>query len=350
MQNFSLMSPKVSIVVPCWGVEKYLDKCVESLVNQTLKDIEIILVDDESPDRVPQMCDDWAKRDSRIKVIHKKNGGLGFARNSGLKAATGKYVTFCDSDDWLELETYETTYNKAVEKDLDICWFQCYRVKSDGTKTPRDIVPTEFFIGKKQIDWFYLDVIGTNPKDPKSRNRNISSCMALFKRETIIKSEVLFKSERVIASEDFVFMLDFLPNVNKIGVLSNLFYNYRITEGSISQSFPESKYQRIMNMLDYLKSKCNHMFEPKDYKIHYYSRLMVAFKTMLKFRCIANCSILTKRKSLLTLCKDNYMEELYNDPLRNNLKKNDKIIVKCMKYRLWPFLILLYKKRYKYYS
>ena len=119
--------PKVSIIVPCWGVEKYLDRCVESLVNQTLKDIEIILVDDESPDRVPVMCDDWAKKDSRIRVIHKKNGGLGFARNSGLDIATGEYVTFCDSDDYIEQEAYECTMKRkkqilisAISKIVDL--------------------------------------------------------------------------------------------------------------------------------------------------------------------------------------------------------------------------------------
>lgn len=105
--------PKVSIIVPCWGVEKYLDKCVESLVYQTLSDIEIILVDDESPDRVPEMCDEWAKKDGRIKVVHKKNAGLGMACNSGLDVATGEYVAFCDSDDWVELNTYEALYSKA---------------------------------------------------------------------------------------------------------------------------------------------------------------------------------------------------------------------------------------------
>ena len=98
---------KVSIIVPCWGVEKYLDRCVESLVNQTLQDIEIILVDDESPDRVPEMCDDWAKKDRRIKVIHKKNGGLGLACNSGIEVATGEYLAFCDSDDWVDAKMYE---------------------------------------------------------------------------------------------------------------------------------------------------------------------------------------------------------------------------------------------------
>lgn len=91
--------PKVSIIVPCWGVEKYLDRCVESLVNQTLKDIEIILVDDESPDRVPQMCDEWARKDTRIRVVHKKNTGLGITYNTELKFAINEYITFCDSND-----------------------------------------------------------------------------------------------------------------------------------------------------------------------------------------------------------------------------------------------------------
>ena len=83
---------KVSVIVPVYNVEKYLDRCMQSLLNQTLKDIEIIMVDDGSPDNCPKMCDDYAKQDSRVKVIHKKNAGLGLARNSGLEVATGEYV------------------------------------------------------------------------------------------------------------------------------------------------------------------------------------------------------------------------------------------------------------------
>ena len=93
------MSPKVSIIVPVYNVEKYLKRCVDSLVGQTLKDIEIILVDDGSPDGCPKMCDDFVATDSRIKVVHKPNGGLGSARNAGLEVAKGEYVAFVDSDD-----------------------------------------------------------------------------------------------------------------------------------------------------------------------------------------------------------------------------------------------------------
>ena len=92
---------KVSIVVPIYNVEKYLKQCVESIINQTLKDIEIILVYDCSPDNCPQMCDDYARRDNRIKVLHKKNGGLSSARNAGIEVATGDYIGFVDSDDYI---------------------------------------------------------------------------------------------------------------------------------------------------------------------------------------------------------------------------------------------------------
>ena len=102
-----MMTPKVSIIVPCWNVEKYLDRCIDSLVSQTLREIEIILVDDDSPDSVPEMCERWAEKDSRIKVIHKSNAGAGYARNSGLEVATGEYVAFVDSDDYIEPTMYE---------------------------------------------------------------------------------------------------------------------------------------------------------------------------------------------------------------------------------------------------
>jgi len=104
--------PKVSIIIPCYGVEKYLDRCMDSILKQTLNDIEIILVDDGSPDRVPEMCDNYASRDPRIRVIHKPNAGLGYARNSGLEIATGEFVAFVDSDDYIDIGMYEALYAK----------------------------------------------------------------------------------------------------------------------------------------------------------------------------------------------------------------------------------------------
>ena len=95
----------ISVVLPVYHTERYLDRCVTSVVNQTYSNLEIILVDDGSPDRCPQMCDEWAKKDSRIRVVHKQNAGLGMARNSGIEAATGEYICFFDSDDYVALDT-----------------------------------------------------------------------------------------------------------------------------------------------------------------------------------------------------------------------------------------------------
>lgn len=115
----------ISVVVPIYKVEKYLPKCVESICRQTYKNLEIILVDDGSPDQCGKLCDEYAKKDGRIKVIHKKNGGLSDARNAGIEVATGKYIGFVDSDDYIHPQMYEILYNgvKDNKADLSICKF-----------------------------------------------------------------------------------------------------------------------------------------------------------------------------------------------------------------------------------
>lgn len=114
------MQPLISVIVPVYGVEAYLDRCVESIVSQLYPKLEIILVDDGSPDSCPAMCDAWAARDSRIKVIHKTNGGLSDARNAGFQIATGDYISFVDSDDWIEPEFISALYNALLENRAEI--------------------------------------------------------------------------------------------------------------------------------------------------------------------------------------------------------------------------------------
>lgn len=105
--------PEISVIVPVYKVEKYLDRCIESIVNQTYPDFELILVDDGSPDGSPILCDKWAEKDSRVHVIHKKNGGASSARNAGLKIAKGNWIAFADSDDWLDRTALKTLYDLA---------------------------------------------------------------------------------------------------------------------------------------------------------------------------------------------------------------------------------------------
>lgn len=123
----------ISIIVPVYGVEEYLDRCIKSLVNQKNVNIEIILVDDGAIDRSPQICDAWAKRDDRIKVIHKQNGGLSDARNTGIKIANGRYIAFVDSDDWIEQNLYRTLLDAINKTKSDIACCKIARVQANAS-------------------------------------------------------------------------------------------------------------------------------------------------------------------------------------------------------------------------
>ena len=112
--------PEISIIVPIYNVEQYLKRCVDSILAQTFKDFELILVDDGSPDSCPFICDEYARIDSRIKVIHKANGGLSDARNAGLEMAMGNYIAFVDSDDWIASDTYEYLYELIKKNKADV--------------------------------------------------------------------------------------------------------------------------------------------------------------------------------------------------------------------------------------
>lgn len=134
------MKETISVIIPVFKVEDYLDACVNSVVNQTYKDLEIILVDDGSPDQCPELCDAWALKDERIKVIHKENGGLSDARNAGLDIAEGQYIAFVDSDDWISPKMYEIMLKHLKEKNADICACGIMTVYPDR-KCPMNIQP-----------------------------------------------------------------------------------------------------------------------------------------------------------------------------------------------------------------
>lgn len=123
----------ISVIVPVYNMEQYLERCIHSIRNQTYERLEIILVDDGSTDTSPQMCDAFAKKDGRIKVIHKENGGLSDARNAGLAVATGTYIGYVDSDDWIEQDMYERMYNACVEQDAQLCVCRYFSEYADKT-------------------------------------------------------------------------------------------------------------------------------------------------------------------------------------------------------------------------
>lgn len=238
--------PKVSIIVPVYNVEKYLDRCVQSLINQTLKDIEIILVDDGSPDNCPGMCDNYAKTDKRIKVIHKKNAGLGFARNSGLKIANGEYVAFCDSDDYVKLDSYEILYNFAKSKNVDVVFGSFFKETSPGVWTELRKVESEVIYQNEQVKEYVLDMVACAPYVKIERKHDMSSCMSLYRKRIIDDFNIRFLSERENGSEDTTFNIEYLKKANSIAQIPYTFYYYCLNESSLSMTYHPDKFERFV--------------------------------------------------------------------------------------------------------
>lgn len=140
-----MMNAVISVIIPVYKVEDYLDRCVVSVINQTYRALEIILVDDGSPDSCPELCDEWARKDSRIRVVHKTNGGLSSARNAGLDIATGGYVSFVDSDDWLEPDALKTMMNWIQEEHCDVVMAGTAKTYDNG-----EIVNTEAHLSARR--------------------------------------------------------------------------------------------------------------------------------------------------------------------------------------------------------
>ena len=244
--------PKISIIIPIYNVEKYLDKCVQSAKNQTLRDIEIILVDDESPDGCPKMCDEYAMLDNRIKVVHKKNGGLGFARNSGLELATGEYVTFLDSDDFVDLHTYEHLYNIAKKENLDAVYYKFKRFVNEDEAEQTGLCNEIKKYENENVKELMLDIIALEPSAKSDHKVQCSSCTAMYRFETIKKNNVRFHSERELISEDLIFNLDFLKYANKVAFNNGTHYHYRVNPTSLTSTIRTDRIEKNHILYEYI--------------------------------------------------------------------------------------------------
>lgn len=243
--------PKVSIVVPVYNVEKYLDRCMQSLMNQTLKDIEIILVDDGSPDNCPALCDDYARLDSRVKVVHKPNAGLGMACNSGLEAATGEYVAFCDSDDWVDKNMYQSLYDTAYGTNAQIVYSGLKRVDDNHNIT--GYLPhrktTEIYKSSEVCNLMF-DMIASDPDKKYDRTIQVSAKVVLYNRKFLNDNNIRFVSERIYPSEDLIFNVSALLKADNVVVLPYFFYNYFVNQASISTTVKPLHFKNIIGSSD----------------------------------------------------------------------------------------------------
>lgn len=245
------MNPKVSVVVPMFCVEQYVEKCVESLLMQTLEDIEVILVDDGSPDQSGQIAEAYAEKDRRVKVIHQKNSGLGPARNAGMKIAAGDYVGFVDSDDWVNPRMFEKLYNVAKKNDADIVASgHCDVANGKVVKIKKHPLAGQTVSSSKDIMRIRKNLYGHGISDSSVEAFPMSVCISIYRRKFLLSNNLFFEN---VLSEDTIFNIHAYRYASRISFTDGTDYCYRKDEqASITQTFSERKIDQFQEFLTLL--------------------------------------------------------------------------------------------------
>ncbi len=261
------MSSYFSVIVPIYKVEKYVRKCIQSILDQSFFDYELILVDDGSPDCCPQICDEYAKKDKRVVVIHKKNGGLVSARNAGLEIARGKYICYVDGDDWIDSKLLEIVY-KATKKYLpDMVIFNAVRVFQDRTESlPRGL--DEGIYDKKELEKRVYPRMLYDPEQsfchefifPVSWNK-------IYKRELLQKHYC--KDERICMGEDSAFVYECLYYSEKIYFCEDVLYYYnQLNEESFIHRYDNNRFRNNKYLTEYVENNLGGKNSVLDFQIN----------------------------------------------------------------------------------
>lgn len=265
----------ITVVVPVYNVEKYLERCIKSIVGQTYPNLEILLVDDGSKDGCPEICDKWAQKDSRIKVIHKNNAGLGMARNTGIEHATGDYICFFDSDDYVDKSTIEKSYLRLINDKADVVLFGYTSISADGQKIGGRVAnpPKITFEGEEIKDVFLPNLIAPDLDNGHDWNLQMSACMTVISMKLINRVNWRFVSERVNISEDVYSLLVLYNYVERVSVICEPLYFYVINTASLSRSFRSDRFTKIKGFY----RECLELSEQFGYSEEIKNRLLQPF-------------------------------------------------------------------------
>lgn len=324
--------PLISVIIPCYNVEKYLDRCMESVVNQSYTNLEIILVDDGSPDKSGQMCDSWAAKDCRIKVIHKTNEGLGLARNSGLEYATGDYVAFIDSDDYIDHSMYQKLVLKAIETNSDIVY--CGHIKQMNDGSEKKIVDFSNVTIFEKDQLLELSQGFFKPTDINPRMLTMSVWHSIYRRDVINHP---FYSEREVGSEDIHFQICAMLNSNRVSFIPEPLYVYCYNGESLSHTFNLTKYDRYKRLREIINDTYSQfdISYPADYSV-----FMMAFATIRRI-ALSNLSAREKNQLMEHIVTDSFWKEDHVDA--KNLPIIKLIFYKCLKTKSIFIMSLLSK-------
>lgn len=340
---------KISVVVPIYNVEKYLNRSLEAIVNQTYKNLEIILVDDGAKDSSGKICDEYAAKDSRIKVIHKINEGAGIARNVALDCATGDYVVFVDSDDYMELDMYEKMILEAEKYSADLVLCGADFIDSQNRLKRYNANPFEEkkVFRNEEIQDVILNML-ERPECTRIKSSypiDMALWKGMFSRKTIESNHIRLCSERTHKSEDFIFYTEFVPKCKCVVLMEERLYYHCDNEASISHNY-SVKVQKLNNaMLDKLlcNVKANNLSEEcRLGAIRVY--LEATFLVILdEFRNHKTSKYNELRDNMQYVCKDAIFEEYAKYIFLFGSEPKKKVILELMKKRFYWLIYIIIK-------
>lgn len=299
------MEPLVSVIIPVYNVEKYLKKCVDSVLNQSYKNIEILLVDDGSTDCSPDICDYYRTIDNRVKCFHKANGGQGSARNVGIRNAKGRFIYFLDSDDYIDSSLFFSVIPYMLEENLDLCFFSADVVLEDGEK------------------WDKNSYLRTNKYEPKSginlfielRKNNeyiVSNCLFITKKELIDENYLLVPEGMFY--EDNYFLFQLMMAARNVGVINEPLY-YRRVHANSTMTHKENYEKKVNSALKAIKQFAS--FETENAEIN-----SAIIQISSNFCDIAlHFAYQSKDKTLIDSVKDVLFEYKYFRSTKLRIKK-----------------------------
>ena len=332
--------PLVSVVVPIYNVEKYLNRCVESIINQTYENLEIILVDDGSTDNSSAICDEWSKKDKRIITLHKENQGAGMARNSGIENAKGEYIFFFDSDDYVAPNTVEKCVENAILNESDVVVFGRREVLENSSQKTVEFFPNkQIFIGK-EISHKLLPEMFSH-----KCGFGLSCCSKMFKLSAINDNEIRFKSEREILSEDSYFLLELLPKIKTLSVLPQYFYYYCERFLSFSHTYTQDKQCKNDNFLKECIKFVKKNNLSKKMLPHIMARYHIYSISVMKEIAVSDIENAKKREKLFAIFNNAFFRETLKYSAIKNSNVRIRIFLLSIKFRLYFLTFkILYKK------
>lgn len=348
---------KISVIVPVFNKQEYLNRCVESLLCQTHKNIEIILIDDGSTDNSGAICDQLKTQDPRIRVVHKENGGLSSARNAGIEEANGDYIGFVDADDSVDENMYECLLEGAKKYDADIVLSGSKVIggkmfQTDGyASTYHTFEKETFFETKQEIEGLVLGILGAPLEIFEDSQYGTSVCKNIYKTAFIKEHKLQFLSERIYGSEDLLFMIDCALSAKKAVGIPGAFYNYYFISGSLSNTRKADGFKRIALLNETICKKIQQKIPYDKYIFSADRHLLSSARAMAVQEVIYAESNPTEKKFLKQRLKDICSHQRVREAIKRfpyrKLSLMQRVFAFSLKYRLLGIQIILVKLRSK---